>query len=178
MKLRSLFAAPRDKGQEFLLNSVASSALMPMRWRRGIYRACGVELDDRSGPLLWLPGCIISGRQTVEGNLRVGSGTFINAGCAFYCGAPIVIGSGCNIAMQVLFCTVTHQIGDASRRAGAPEWAPIRVGDGCWIGARATILPGVSIGQGCIIAAGAVVAHNCEANGLYAGVPAKRIRNL
>ena len=96
----------------------------------------------------------------------------------FYCGVPIVIGARCNIAMQVMFCTENHEIGDASRRAGALVCAPISVGDGCWIGTRAIILPGVSIGEGCIIAAGAVVNRDCAPNGLYAGVPAKRVRDL
>lgn len=149
-----------------------------MRWRRNIYRACGVELDDRSGPLLWLPGCFIGGDQVAGQNLRVKTNTFINSGCMFYCGAPISIGERCNLAMQVMFCTATHEIGEVSRRAGAPQFAPIVVGDGCWIGARATILPGVTIGEGCIIAAGALVHRDCAPNGLYAGVPAKRIRDL
>ena len=178
MKFKSLFPALRDKSQEFLLNGVAASPLMPMRWRRKIYRLYGVELDDRSGPLIWLSNCIISGAQIAGRNLQVSSDTFINSGCEFYCGAPIIIGARCNIAMQVVFCTATHHLGDASRRAGAPLYLPITIGDGCWIGVRSTILPGVTIGDGCVIAAGAIVNRDCMPNGLYAGTPAKRIRDL
>ena len=54
----------------------------------------------------------------------------------------------------------------------------IFIGDGCWIGANVTILPGIEIGTGCIIGAGALVTKNCKPNGLYVGVPAKRIRDL
>lgn len=52
------------------------------------------------------------------------------------------------------------------------------VGDGCWIGANATILPGVTVAPGCVIAAGAVVTKDTEPDGLYAGVPARRVRDL
>ncbi|WP_308493924.1 acyltransferase [Microbacterium terrisoli] len=76
-----------------------------------------------------------------------------------------------------MFVTATHVVGDATRRAAAATSAPIVVGDGVWIGARAIILPGVSIGDGCVIAAGAVVARDCEPHGLYGGVPAMRIRS-
>ena len=50
--------------------------------------------------------------------------------------------------------------------------------DGCWICAGCTILPGVTIGEGCVIAAGSVVNKDCAPDGLYAGVPAKRIKDL
>jgi maltose O-acetyltransferase len=50
--------------------------------------------------------------------------------------------------------------------------------DGCWIGAGATILPGVTVRAGCIVASGAIVTKDCEPNGLYAGNPARRIREL
>lgn len=55
---------------------------------------------------------------------------------------------------------------------------PIAVGDGVWIGARSVILPGATIGDGAVIAAGAVVTGNVEPNALYGGVPAKRIKDL
>jgi maltose O-acetyltransferase len=72
----------------------------------------------------------------------------------------------------------THEIGAPDRRAGTDVGKPVTVGDGCWIGARAVILPGVAVGDGCISAAGAVVTRDCQANGLCAGIPAKLIRHL
>lgn len=173
MMLSSLVASLRDKSRYFWVNNVAPSVWTPMRLRRRLLQRHGVELDDRSGPVVWLYGGIVSGT-----GLKVGSETFIGPRCHFEGGAPIVIGCRCNIAMEVFFCTPTHELGSSRQRAGAPLFQAISVGDGCWIGARALILPGVSIGEGCIIAAGAVVARNCEPNGLYAGVPARRIRDL
>ncbi|GLB61749.1 acyltransferase [Cytobacillus sp. NCCP-133] len=65
----------------------------------------------------------------------------------------MIIGDKCAIAPQLMFCTTTHDIGKYSR-AGKLIRKPIIVEDGCWIGTRATILPGVRIGKECIIAAG------------------------
>nr|WP_246298615.1 DapH/DapD/GlmU-related protein [Nocardioides panaciterrulae] len=80
--------------------------------------------------------------------------------------------------MRVLFCTATHEIGPASRRAGEQVKADITVGDGVWIGAGAQVMPGVTIGDGCVIAAGTVVVRDCAPHGMYAGVPARRVRDL
>lgn len=90
----------------------------------------------------------------------------------------VVIGDEAKIAPEVMFCCVTHEMGDARRRAGEVYNGGIEVGDGCWIGARATILPGVHIGAGSMIAAGAVVAKDFPENCLGGGVPCRVIRRL
>ncbi len=77
-----------------------------------------------------------------------------------------------------MFCTTTHKMGTSERRAKEVIEKSIVIGSGTWIGARATIIPGVYVGNGCVIAAGAIVSKDCEPNGLYAGVPARRIKNL
>lgn len=64
------------------------------------------------------------------------------------------------------------------KRGGPVKASPIVVEHGVWIGAGAVILPGVVIKQGAIIASGAVVTKECEANCIYAGVPAKKIKEL
>lgn len=78
----------------------------------------------------------------------------------------------------MLFEAGTHKIGPKMKRAGAVYYDAITVGDGCWIGCNVTILPGVTIANGCVIGAGATVVKNTEPNGLYVGIPAKRIRDL
>lgn len=108
----------------------------------------------------------------------MGTGTFINYGCVFSNHSPITIGENCFVGQEVLFTTSTHEIGEETKRAGRHYSLPITVGDGVWIGARAVILPGVSIADGCVIAACAVVNKDCVSNGLYAGVPARRIQGL
>ena len=92
--------------------------------------------------------------------------------------APVHIGDRCDVGPGVEFITGTHAVGGPPRRAGEGTARPIDVEDGCWIGARATILPGVEIGDGCVVAAGSVVTDDCEPDGLYGGIPARRIREL
>lgn len=119
------------------------------------------------------PGCWFGGTD-----IRIGAGSFINYGVFFDNSAPITLGQRCDVGMQVMFCTSEHQLGPGSRRAGPVGGRPIVVGDGCWIGARAVILPGVTIGAGCVIGAGSVVVHDCAPDGLYVGSPAVRRRDL
>lgn len=115
-----------------------------------------------------------------HGGLSIGESTWVGPYGLFFThpDAPITIGSRCDIAPEVCFITGTHEPGDVSQRAGSGVAWPIRVGDGCWLGARVTVLAGVSIGAGAIVAAGAVVAADVEPNTLVGGVPARLIRRL
>ena len=87
-------------------------------------------------------------------------------------------GDQVSIGHDVLFMTGSHQLnaGPNQRRAGDWFGQPIQVGNHVWIGARTTILPGVSIGDGAVIAAGATVTKNVPENAIVAGVPARIIR--
>lgn len=115
-----------------------------------------------------------------RGKVEIGENTWVGPRCRFYShqSVTISIGKNCDIAPEVAFVTGSHEIGAEKRRAGRGYCKPIVVGDGCWIGARATILGGVSIGQGAIIGAGALVREDVPANTIVAGVPAKQIRSL
>ena len=104
----------------------------------------------------------------------IGARTHVGAFCVFTgaTGCPIEIGSDCDIAPYVTFLTGTHDIGSKIRRAGQEKALPVKVGNGTWIGARSILLPGVTIGQGSVIAAGSVVTCDIPSNSLAAGVPA------
>lgn len=93
-------------------------------------------------------------------------------------GADITIGNNVGIGFRVTFINSSHQVGSGGHRAGKGFARSIVVEDGCWIGANAIILPGVTIGKGCVIGAGALVTKDCDPNGLYIGVPARRIKTL
>lgn len=110
--------------------------------------------------------------------LIIGDNVYIGPKLYYDGKAEVVIGNNCDIAPQVMFCTNNHEIGRLCRRAGKDYYSPIKIGDGCWIGTRTTILPGVKIGSGVIIAAGSLVNKDCEANCMYAGVPARKIKEL
>lgn len=118
-------------------------------------------------------GCYIGGNK-----LSIGKGTFVSYHCFFDLSDKIIIGNSVNIAMRCTFITSSHETGDYTRRAGNATHRPITIGDGCWIGGNVTVLPGVNIGNGTIIAAGAVVTKDCDSNSVYAGVPAKKIKRL
>lgn len=109
-------------------------------------------------------------------NLHLGSELFINAGCCFQDQGGIWIGDRTLIGHQVVFATLNHD--EDHRQRGILHPSPIRVGCDVWIGSHATILGGVTIGDGAIIAAGAVVTKDVEARTLVAGVPAKPVRHL
>lgn len=102
----------------------------------------------------------------------LGAGTFVNHGCYFMDGGGITIGQNCFIGPFTGFYTATHPT-DYARRNQGLEWAkPIRVGDNCWFGANCSVMPGVTIGNGCVIAAGSVVTKDIPDNSIAAGVPA------
>lgn len=134
-----------------------------------LMRAAGL----RCGRSRIAAGCFFSG------DVRIGASTYINRECIFDGSAPIEIGERCAFGMRVMVITNSHTIGPPMRRASTErESAKVTIGDGTWVGAGAVIMPGVTIGPGCVIAAGAVVTADCPPNGLYAGVPATRKREL
>lgn len=153
----------------FLVNFIANSVIIPSPIRYILYRIAGLRIETKN----ILSGCTFSSWRA-----RIGHNTFVNQGVYFETSAEIDIGKNCDIGMQAMFCSSTHEPGDSSRRAGKPTGKPIKIGDGTWIGARAMILPGVTVGEGCVIAAGSVVTKDCEPNSMYAGVPAKKVREL
>jgi maltose O-acetyltransferase len=113
-----------------------------------------------------------------ESMLDIGTGCWLNTGCTLDVHAPLVIEDNVYFGQEVMILTQTHAIGTEHRRAGLLRSEPVHIGRGAWIGARATILPGVTIGSGAIIAAGALVASDVPANVLVGGVPARTIRDL
>ena len=135
-----------------------------------------------------LAGMRIAGDALINGGTRflgrgqviVGGQTWVGPNCSFYThpNASIVIGDRCDIAPEVSFVTGSHVLGTSERRAGDGCTKPIFIGNGCWIGARATILGGVRVGNGSVVAAGAVVTKDVPENSLAGGVPARLIRQL
>jgi acetyltransferase-like isoleucine patch superfamily enzyme len=101
-------------------------------------------------------------------HLDLADRVFINQGCTFLDYAGIRLGAGVLVAPQVTFVTVGHPVDTADRNVWLTG-GPIDVADNVWIGAGATILPGVSIGRDAVVAAGAVVADDVPAASLVAG---------
>ena len=109
-------------------------------------------------------------------NTVFGKNVFINSGCCFQDQGGFVIGDGALIGQQVVIATLNHGFDPEKRADLCPS--PVRIGNNVWIGAHATILPGVTIGDGAVIAAGAVVSKDVEDNTIVGGVPAKKIKEI
>ncbi|MDR2385470.1 MAG: sugar O-acetyltransferase [Tannerella sp.] len=109
-------------------------------------------------------------------NITVGKNVFINSCCCFQDQGGIVIGDGALIGHRVTLATLNHGIMPQDRVSLYP--APIKIGKKVWIRAGAVILPGVTIGENAIVAAGAVVSKDVPDNAIVGGVPAKTIRMI
>ena len=107
-------------------------------------------------------------------NIRFGKGVFVNSGCCFQDQGCIEIGDGALIGHQVVIATLNHDLDAAHRGDMHPK--PVKIGKDVWIGAHATLLPGVTVGDGAVIAAGAVVTKDVPAHTVVAGVPARVIK--
>ncbi len=110
-------------------------------------------------------------------NITVGRAVFIGCECAFTGHAPIEIADEVMIAHKVNLITGGHPVEPDKRREYITA-EPIIIEPNVWIGAAATILPGVRIGADSVVAAGAVVTHDVPPATLVAGVPAALIRQL
>ena len=103
--------------------------------------------------------------------LNLGNNSFINSDCKIRCHGKIIIGDNCAISHDV-----TIMDGNGHDLKGSKIQADVTIGNHVWISTRVTILPGVKIGDGAIIAAGAVVNSDVPKNCLFGGVPAKLLR--
>lgn len=109
-------------------------------------------------------------------NIKIGKNVFINSGCCFQDQGGIEIGDDCLIGQQVVIATLNHDINPAHRKDMFPK--PVKIGKNVWVGAHATILSGVTIGDNAVIAAGAVVTKDVEPNIVVAGVPAHKVKDI
>lgn len=159
---------------QFLVNTIAPLDLLDSCDRIHIYRHYGLKIGRDS---FISPRCHFVYPDLI--NVKLGDRAFLNYNCFIENGNSITIGNNSCLAPFVRILTTTHQIGNSDRRVGRScVRLPVKIGDGAWIGAGATILPGVTIGDGCVIGAGAIVHRDCEPNGLYVGVPARRVKDL
>lgn len=122
-------------------------------------------------------------------NIHIGNNVSINYRCTLIDCNTITIGNDVLIAPGVQINTSTHPVKledrltkDWNPDSGEYRWRtyarPIKICDGCWIGANATIIAGVTVGEGAVVAAGAVVTQDVPPHTLVGGVPAKIIKTL
>ncbi|NLZ45744.1 MAG: sugar O-acetyltransferase [Clostridiales bacterium] len=109
-------------------------------------------------------------------NITFGKRVFINSGCRFQDQGGIVIGDDVLIGHNVVLATLNHTIEPKNRKDMIPK--PIIIERNVWIGANATVLSGVTIGENSVVAAGAVVTKNVAKNTIVGGVPARIIKTI
>ena len=128
-----------------------------LRWLG--YRLAGARIDTPN----------VFGSAQLHGplrNIRIGPGTFVNREVYLEAVAPIEIGRDCQLGPQVMVVTSHHPRAADGGVSKVPEGRAVRIGDRAWIGARALILPGVTIGADVVIGAGAVVTRDCVKPGV------------
>lgn len=109
-------------------------------------------------------------------HIRFGKNVFINHACTFLDLGGIIVEDHVQIGPRVSLITENHPVDPSKRKT--LDLNSIHIKQNVWIGAAATILPGVTIGENSIVAAGAVVRTNVEANTIVAGVPAKTVKKI
>lgn len=111
-------------------------------------------------------------------NIVLGKNVFINSNCYFMDGAKITVGDNVFIGPSCGFYTANHPLDYQTRNQGIEQALPILIGNNVWLGGNVIVLPGVEIGDGCVIGAGSVVTKDIEANSIATGVPCKVIKKI
>lgn len=109
-------------------------------------------------------------------NIRVGKNFYANFNLVILDEAPVTFGDNVFVAPNCGFYTAGHPIDAKERNRGLEYARPIMVGNNVWIGAGVSVLPGVTIGDNCVIGAGSVVNRDIPSNTLAAGNPCKVIK--
>lgn len=155
-----------------LINALQGSAFMPSRLRVVLLKMAGARIDSSAT----LAPAIYFGSKLID----IESSVFINIGCFFDGSALISVRDRARVGPYVKILTGSHPVRNSvyRRKVGENMNQPVTIERGCWIGMGAIIMPGVTVAEGCVVAAGAVVTRSTEPNGLYAGNPAVRKRDL
>jgi maltose O-acetyltransferase len=152
-----------------------ASRLLPLQvgnaWRAALLRRAGFRVGE---------GTILRGQPNVTGGsaLVIGADCVIDVDCTFDLGAEITLGDRVTLGHQVMLLTTSHELGPREHRCGDITFRPVIVGSGAWLGPRAVVLPGVTIGAGAVVAAGSMVSKDVAANTRVAGVPARPVETL
>ena len=141
----------------------------PEQIRNILSQITGKEIDESTA--VFPPLYINYGKNT-----KIGKNVFINFGCTFLDLGGITIEDNVMLAPGVKLLSEGHPLSPEERQSLIPK--PIHVRKNAWIGANATILQGVTVGENAVVAAGAVVSIDVPANTVVGGIPAKVIKTI
>jgi acetyltransferase-like isoleucine patch superfamily enzyme len=161
------------------------------RCGKGVRTGVFLHWIQGSGELVVGDDVLLDGKSTIafaarfteRPVLRIGSRSIISHNCILTVGREVTIGNDCMIASDVfIFDSSGHPADPSARLAKLPpapdEIRPVTIGNNVWIGRRAIICPGVTIGDGSVVSAGAVVTSDVPPNTLVAGNPARKVASL
>lgn len=176
-----------DAGFEynFFDEEVAASKENALRLCKGLNSIDPSNVDEQNNIAKELFGAI-KGKVYIQPNFNCDNGKNISVSEDFLTNynvtildiAKVYIGDYCMIGPNTLITTVGHPLVAKGRREKKAKGEAVKIGNDVWIGGNCTILPGVTIGNNVVIAAGAVVTKDVPDNCIVGGVPAKIIRNL
>jgi len=146
-----------------------NNAEEPAQVRQLLSQITGTVIDDSVA--IFTPLYINYGKNT-----RIGKNVFINFDCIFLDLGGIIIEDGVLVAPRVSLLSEGHPLPPQERQSLVP--GKIHIKKNAWLGAGATILPGVTVGENAVVAAGAVVATDVPSNTVVGGVPAKVLKTI
>lgn len=145
------------------------------RLRFLVYKLSGINIEGKCKIL----GPVVIRPIGATKNIFIGEGSYLNTETRFGCpNHPITIGRNVQVGPRVCFETMNHSLVFHPSEGRSCETKSIVIEDKVWIGCGATILGGVTVGEGAVIAAGAVVNKNVAPYTLVGGVPAKLIKHI
>jgi len=170
-KLLSQWARVKMKFQSFLF-LMQNNIFIHWRVRKIILQFAGLKIGNNT---IIEPQCSFA-----SANIEFGNDVYVNK-CFFVDGFGLCrIGSHVRIGPGVKLITSTHDITNnpMARASHDVKHFPITIEDGVWLGSSSIVLPGCIVRTGCVVGAGALITRDTEPNGLYLGVPARRVRDL
>lgn len=155
----------------YLVAHIPSFTLRHLWYRRVL----GIQIGDRAGVHMGAYVWFWGPREVRRIGVRIGRNSRIGRNCTIDARSPLTIGDNVALSPEVMILAGTHDVNDpkfADSEVG--PWAVV-IEDHVWIGTRAMIMPGVTVGRGAVVAAGAVVTKDVPPLTIVAGVPAKPI---
>lgn len=152
----------------YVISHIPSFTLRRLWYERVIGANFGSNAGIHLGCYLWH----YTPRKVRQSGFHLGAGSRVNRDCFLDIRGPLEIGEHVSISPEVAILTASHGVNDPAFRV---EIRPVVIEDHVWIGTRAMILPGVRLGRGSVVAAGAVVTRDVPPLTVVAGVPARAV---
>lgn len=166
--MKTILSASIKYITNYIINHIPSHSLRKIWYRRVLGWHIGSNTTILMGQHVQMAGIRSSGQKVLIGN-----NTIINWDCLLYTTGGIFIGDNVSISAGTWLVTGFHKINDPQF---IDDYKPIKIDNYAWIGMRATILGGVTIGEGAVVMAGAVVTHDVPPRAVVGGVPARVIQ--